>query len=186
MTTKDIEVIPGIAPHILRVDEVREGDEGLIEATARERAAVADLLDLSDLSKLSLSYSLYRLGQGRIGLKGRLTAKLTQACVVSLDPLPREVDVPVEAAFWPASQVRDMGKAAAEDPASQGILDWPESILDGKIDLGPVLYEGLATTLDPYPRAEGVDFAWSDQDDAETGPAAASGPFAALARLKQP
>jgi hypothetical protein len=186
MTTKDIEVIAGISPHTLRVDEVREGDEGLIETTAPERAAVADLLDLGDLSKLSLSYSLHRLGQGRIGLKGRLTAKLTQTCVVSLEPLPQELDLPVEVAFWPASQFRDMEKAAAEDPATQGILDWPESILDGKIDLGPVLYEGLATTLDPYPRAEGVDFAWSDQDDAETRLPTASGPFAALARLKQP
>ncbi|HLC08174.1 MAG TPA: DUF177 domain-containing protein [Methyloceanibacter sp.] len=186
MKTKDVELIPGISPHWLRIDEIREGDEGLIDASAPERAAVADLLDLGDLSKLSLRYSLHRLGQGRIGLKGRLTAKLTQTCVVSLEPLPQELDVPIEVAFWPGSQVRDMEKAAAEDPASQGILDWPELILDGKIDLGPVLYEGLATTLDPYPRAEGVDFAWSDQDGAEARPPNPSGPFAALARLKQP
>jgi uncharacterized metal-binding protein YceD (DUF177 family) len=186
MKTKDIEIIPGLSPHTLRIDEIREGDEGLIEATAPERAAVADLLDLSDVSKLSLSYSLHRLGQGRIGLRGRLAAKVTQTCVVSLEPLPQELDVPIEVSFWPASQVRDMEKAAAEDPASQSILDWPESILDSKIDLGPVLYEGLATTLDPYPRAEGVDFAWIDQENAEARPPAASGPFAALARLKQP
>ena len=186
MKTKDIEVIPAISPHTLRIDEIREGDEGLVEASALERAAVADLLDLRDLSQLSLNYSLHRLGQGRMGLKGRLTAKLTQTCVVSLEPLPQELDVPIEVAFWPPSQIRDMEKAAAEDPVSAGILDWPEAIVDGKIDLGPVLYDGLATTLDPYPRAEGVDFAWSDQEGTEMEPPAASGPFAALARLKQP
>ena len=147
MKTKDMEVIPGISPHTLRIDEIREGDEGSIEPAAPERAAVAELLDLSDLSRLALTYSLHRLGQGRLGLKGRLTAKLTQTCVVSLEPLPQELDVPVEVAFWPPSQIRDMEKAAAEDPVSQGILDWPESIIDGKIDLGPVLYEGLATAL---------------------------------------
>jgi uncharacterized metal-binding protein YceD (DUF177 family) len=185
MKTKDMEVIPGISPHTLRIDEIREGDEGSIEAAAPERAAVAELLDLSDLSRLALTYSLHRLGQGRLGLKGRLTVKLTQTCVVSLEPLPQELDVPVEVAFWPSSQIRDMEKATAEDPVSQGILDWPESIIDGKIDLGPVLYEGLATALEPYPRAKGVEFAWIDPASAgEEAPAI--GPFAALKQLKQP
>jgi hypothetical protein len=100
--------------------------------------------------------------------------------------VPQALDVPIEVAFWPPSQIRDMEKAAAEDPVSQGILDWPEWIIDGKIDLGPVLYEGLATALDPYPRAEGVNFAWADPEGEEEGPAAPSGPFAALGRLKQP
>jgi hypothetical protein len=39
MKTKDMEVIPGISPHTLRIDEIREGDEGSIEAAAPERAA---------------------------------------------------------------------------------------------------------------------------------------------------
>jgi uncharacterized metal-binding protein YceD (DUF177 family) len=188
MNTKDIEIIPGISPHTLRIDEIRDGDQGLIEAKGAERSAIAGLLDLGELSRLALSYSLHRLGQGRIGLKGRLTAKLTQTCVVSLEPLPQELDVPLEVAFWPVSQIRDMEKAAAVDPTSQGILDWPESIVDGKIDLGPVLYESLATALDPYPRAKGVAFAWADQGEsaAEEETPAATGPFAALARLKQP
>jgi uncharacterized metal-binding protein YceD (DUF177 family) len=185
MKCKDMEIIPGISPHTLRIDEIREGDEGAIEATPTERAAVAELLDLSDLSRLALTYSLRRLGQGRLGLKGRLSAKLTQTCVVSLEPLPQELDVPVETAFWPPSQIRDMEKAAIDDPGNQNILDWPEQIIDGKIDLGPVLYEGLATALDPYPRAKGVAFGWTDPvDGGKEAPAA--GPFAALKQLKQP
>jgi hypothetical protein len=183
MKPKDVEVIPAITPHSLRVDEIRDGEEGQLSANAAERAAVADLLGLSDLSSLAMTYSLYRLGQGRICLKGRLTAKLTQTCVVSLEPVLQELDVPLETAFWPPSQIRDLEQAAAEDPATQGILDWPEPIMDGKIDLGPVLYEGLATTLDPYPRAEGVTFAWSEKAG-EEGTPTASGPFAALGHLK--
>jgi hypothetical protein len=184
MKTTDIEVIPAISPHTLRIDEIREGEEGHIEAPAAERAAVAELLDLSDLSRLALTYRMHRLGQGRLGLKGRLAAKLTQTCVVSLEPVPQELDVPIEVAFWPPAQIRDMEKAAALDPI-QGILDWPEQIIDGKIDLAPVLYEGLATALDPYPRAKGVEFAWTDPAGAgEEAPVV--GPFAALKRLKQP
>src|SRR4029077_15666915 len=68
MKTKDMEVIPGISPHTLRIDEIRAGGEGSIEAAAPERAVVAELLDLSDLSRLALTYSLHRLGQGRLGL----------------------------------------------------------------------------------------------------------------------
>ena len=188
MNAKDIEVIPRISPQTLRIDEIRYGDQGLIEAKEAERSAIVGLLALGELSRLDLSYSLHRQGQGRIGLKGRLTAKLTQTCVVSLEPLPQELDVPIEVAFWPVSQIRDMEKAAAEEPTSQGILDWPESIVDGKIDLGPVLYESLATALDPYPRAKDVAFAWASQGEsaAEEETPAVTGPFAALARLKQP
>ena len=43
----------------------------------------------------------------------------------------------------------------------QALLDWPEPIIDGRIDLGTVVYETLATSLDPYPKREGASFDWS-------------------------
>jgi hypothetical protein len=56
-------------------------------------------------------------------------------------------------------------------------------VVDGKIDLGPVIYESLATALEPYPRKPGASFEWS-QDLREGPDTEESGPFAALAALK--
>jgi hypothetical protein len=50
--------------------------------------------------------------------------------------------------------------------------------------LGPVIYDTLATALDPYPKREGVRFAWSEADAEAAGAEKAKGPFAALKRLK--
>ena len=116
-------------------------------------------------------------------LEGRLTAAVTQTCVVSLEPVEASLDVPVEAEFWPVSLI-DQLEQSAEDPGGPGQLDWPEPIVDGKIDLGPLLYETVATSLDPYPKRDGISFDWS-QGVPEQGSAGGSGPFAALAELKR-
>jgi hypothetical protein len=117
------------------------------------------------------------------GLRGRLTAAVTQTCGVSFEPVEASLDVPVEAEFWPVSLI-DQLEQSAEDPGVPGQLDWPEPIVDGKIDLGPLLYETVATSLDPYPKRDGISFDWS-QGVPEQGRAGGSGPFAALAELKR-
>ena len=35
-----------------------------------------------------------------------------------------------------------------DEAASHGTLDWPEPIVDNRIDFGPVLYETLGTALE--------------------------------------
>ena len=92
-----------------------------------------------------------------------------QTCVVSLDPVSVHLDVPVEVEFWPRALVDDLARQDAEESGTQGLLDWPEAVVDGRIDLGPVIYESLATALDPYPKREGVSFDWSQGAAKEAG-----------------
>jgi len=99
--------------------------------------------------------------------------------VVTLDPVQAVLDVPVEAEFWPQALIDGLEKSTE---THEGALDWPEPIKDGKIDLGPLIYETLATSLDPYPKREGASFDWS-QERGE-GPAGSS-PFAALDVLRR-
>jgi hypothetical protein len=168
----------------IKVAEIGEGATGEIEASKAEMAAIARLLELPALEGLSLVYRLRQGGGHRLRMAGRLKANVTQTCVVSLEPMQTCLDVPVEVEFWPVSLIEEL-EQRAEDPVSTGLLDWPEPIReDGTIDLGPVIYETLATALDPYPKREGVSFEWS-QGASPTGEAAASGPFAALKRLKR-
>lgn len=167
----------------LKVEEIADGATGEIAATPAEMAAIAGMLDLVALDRLTLSYRLARGGEGRLHLSGRVTARVTQTCVVSLEPVDASIDVPVEVDFWPVPLFEAL-EHSAEEPGHTGLLDWPEPIVDGKIDLGPVLYETLATALDPYPKREGASFQWSQEG--ATGPEPSNtGPFAALAALKR-
>lgn len=167
----------------LRLDEIKEDATGEVAATPVELTSIARLLDLPALDRLALSYRLVRGGEGRLHLSGRVTAKVTQTCVLSLEPVDAEIDVPVEVDFWPTSLFEAL-EHSAEEPGHTDLLDWPEPIVDGRIDLGPILYETLATSLDPYPKREGASFEWSQQASEPPEPAK-TGPFAALEALKR-
>jgi uncharacterized metal-binding protein YceD (DUF177 family) len=167
----------------LRVDEIRDGASGAIAATQAEMAEIAELLDLRALEGLTLTYRLIRDGAGRLRLQGQLKAGVTQTCVVSLEPVPSILEVPVETEFWPAAMIEAHAERE-EEPGLYTLTEWPEPIRDGRIDLGPVIYETLATALDPYPKREGASFEWP-QEAPEAGSASGSGPFAALGELKR-
>jgi hypothetical protein len=107
---------------------------------------------------------------------------MTQTCVISLDAVASTLEAPVEIEFWPLHLIADRVETA-HGAASNGSLAWPEPIVDHKIDLGPVIYETLATALDPYPKREGVSFQWSE-GSAETNAEPAQSPFEALRCLK--
>jgi uncharacterized metal-binding protein YceD (DUF177 family) len=168
----------------LKVEEIEEATTGEIAATADEMAAIARMLDLVALHSLAFNYRLVRAGEDRLHLSGRLNAQVTQTCVVSLDPVVTSLDVPVEADFWPAPLLETLHERNIGEAGNVASFDWPEAITDGKIDLGSLVYETLATALDPYPKREGASFAWP-QDPTQTAPTGQTGPFAALATLKR-
>lgn len=167
----------------LKVEDIGDVASGEIAVTIAEREAIARMLDLVALDRLVFTYRLTRGDEGRFRLNGRLAAEVTQTCVVSLDPVAASLDIPVEVDFWPAFLI-DALERSSEEPGHTGLLDWPEAIVDGIIDLGPLIYETLATQLDPYPKREGARFEWHDGAPGrqESPPA---GPFAALASLKR-
>jgi hypothetical protein len=124
----------------LKVDEIRDGASGEIAVTEPELGSIAKMLDLVALDRLTFAYRLDRAGGGRLLLTGTLGASVTQTCVISLEPVEARLEVPVEAEFWPAELLPPAARNAA-DPGGTGLTDWPEVIRDGRIDLGPVIYE---------------------------------------------
>jgi Large ribosomal RNA subunit accumulation protein YceD len=177
------EVRPAPLSRIFKVDEINDGASGEIVATRAEMDAIAGLLDLLRLEGLTFDYRFTHGGSGRLRLTGRLQADVTQTCVVSLDPIDARIDVPLEVQFWPEALLAT-AESSTDVPGSVVVLDGPEPIVCGRIDLGAVAYETLATALDPYPKREGVSFDWS-QGEPDQAQEAQSGPFAALAALKR-
>ena len=147
------------------------------QATPEERLRLADELKLLGCDRLAVSYVVRPFGMGRFRLTGTLNADVTQACIVTLEPVPSKIDTVVEVEFWPPDLQPDAPNAEVE------ILKAPEiePIANGRIDVGRVVFESLATALDPYPRQSGARFDWEDPLQRDGGKA---NPFAVLAKLK--
>lgn len=167
----------------LKVDEIKDGTSAEIVANDAELEAMAKMLDLVALERLRFAYRIEHGGGGRLRLSGTLLGLATQTCVITLDPVEATLDVPVEQEFWPDALISELEQNSAESGGT-GVLEWPEPIVGGMIDLGPVIYESLATALDPYPKREAASFDWPQGPQDEAG-SARSGPFAALGALKR-
>lgn len=165
---------------IVAPDERGASLAGRIEANADERAALSDFYRLDSIGALSLDYSLDPLPSGCWRLTGKLEAKLTQLCVVTLEPLAEAISEDVSVEFWPEHLLKKADTAI--DPAELMESDPPEPIVNGRIDLGHLTAELFASAINPYPRKEDAEFGWTDPKDVQEGDT--SKPFAALARLK--
>ena len=159
----------------VKVDTLpRDGLEQSIEATPRERAALAAVNDLADLAALTAKLVIKRSGKG-VRVTGTFHAEATQTCVVSLEPFPVTLDEPIESRFVPEGERRP--RPADADPLGLDDLDEPDPLIDGKVDLGALTAEFLALSLDPYPRKPDAVF----EPPAE--PEADPSPFGVLTRL---
>ena len=168
--------------HVVRVEAIRQrGTDIVLRPDAMERAALAKALGLEALDGLVATYSLSRNGD-KVKLSGEIEAELQQVCVVTVEPFPVSLKVPVKLDFAPELEDVLPRKLADQEIDLEVRLneeDPPEPIVDGTIDLGTVTQEFLALSLDPYPRKPGVSF------DADKAGQAPESPFAALARLKR-
>ena len=171
--------------HPVRIEAIRpRGTEVVVRAEAEQLPAIATLLGLVSIESLEGRYTLTRNGE-RVKLDGRIAARLHQACVVTLDPFPVQLDVPVQLDFAPEEDVAAFARRNDRDDAEIDIEvllnedDPPEPIVDGVIDLGGITLEFLALALDPYPRKPGASF------ESSAGEISTESPFAALAKLKR-
>jgi hypothetical protein len=134
-------------------------------------------------------------------VRGEMRARVTQICVVSLDPFESELVEPIDVTFAPApgAEVHPTGSSARGARAATArrqrqnrepapVLprfeadDPPDPIINGHADLGALVAEFLALALEPYPRKPGVAF---DTEVVSPAEPAASNPFAELEKLKR-
>ncbi|MGO4716812.1 YceD family protein [Bradyrhizobium sp. 2TAF24] len=165
----------------IAVDEIPEaGQHAALSADAAQRAAMAGLAGLRDIAEAKASFDLRPAGRGRIHVTGRVSGRIGQTCVVTLEPLESTIDEPVDLLFAPEDQVAAIIKAMEQEAeATDEEPDPPEAITDGTIDLGQLAADVLFLGIDPYPRKPGVVF-----EPLVTAEDPESHPFAALKALK--
>ena len=162
---------------LVRVDALlREGQAITIEASPTEREELAQFYRLPAIAALTATLRLDPWGQGGARVTGVVHGELTQTCVVSLEPFPAIVDEDVDVRFAPQTAANSRSTAIEETQTfSLADHDEPESVIDGKIDLGSLAAELFALGLDPYPRRPGAAF-----DRGSSNPEPMDSPFSAL------
>ena len=173
-----------MSPEFSRLEQVEKlpsrGRAITVTASAEERTALAKRFGILNIAELSATLRLIPVGRGQlVRLVGQLSAEVTQACVVSLEPVREHVEATFELAFGPAVEEEDVDEIdlnfEAEDP--------PDPIVDGAIDVGEAVAEQLALALEPFPRAAGAEF--TPPAEAPPEPVEKANPFAALAGLRK-
>jgi len=145
-------------------------------ATPEELEAIAGTLELLGCRSLVARYALTPRGGGHVQLAGSLKAQVEQSCVVTLEPLLNDVAADFKVDYWPETELPEPagGVVDIDDEAEL------EPIVAGRIEVGRVVFQALASAIDLFPRKPGVSF--------EPPPGAADGhsesPFAALAKMK--
>jgi hypothetical protein len=150
---------------------------------SRERAisadalgALANTLGMLSLDDAKISYRIERLAGGAYRLHGGVVANGTQACVVTVEPVPSHVEDTFDVEFWPDLPEPDGGE-------EKSVLDARdvERLEGGSIPVGRIVFETLSAGLDPYPRKPDAEFSWPGDASQETQNIS---PFAALSKLK--
>jgi uncharacterized metal-binding protein YceD (DUF177 family) len=160
---------------IVRIDQISaHGTELTIEARPEERRALADRFDLVDISSLTATIKLKAIAGGTLfRLSATLKASVIQTCVVSLEPVPEEIDDRFSMTF--GGGIEEDG---GEIDLSLDEEDPPEPVVDGGIDIGEAVAEHLALALDPFPRKPGTEYVAPQEPEPE--PEKRPSPFAAL------
>ena len=161
-------------------------------AAADELQALQRALDILACDALQARYRIKSMGGGGFRLDGHFEARVTQACVVSLEPVPDRITGTLEVEFLPESGGRSKhkggrtGEAAGEtdDTIDPFAAVEVEAIENGMIEAGRVIYEELASLLNPYPRVAGSEFDWQDPKAQSAGGPRPDNPFAKLAVLR--
>jgi hypothetical protein len=149
-------------------------------ADAAQCEAMRQLAGLRGLEGARAAFDLHRAGRGRVHVVGRVSAKVGQICVVTLEPIENAVDEPIDVLSAPEDEVDAIARAMENEAETDGETpEPPEPIVDGTIDLGKLAADALFLGIDPYPRKPGAVFEPpAVAEDLE------SHPFAALKALK--
>lgn len=142
---------------------VVQADEGQRQALAREHGLLS-----VEAYRADLLVSAWK----RHGVKvaGRVVADITQACVVTLDPVHAHIDEPVEGLFLPGQSRlgREGFEGGGEILLDAEGPDGPETFDGGSIDVGALAEQFFSLAIDPYPRKPGVALDAGGEQSAES------------------
>lgn len=160
----------------LDLREIRDTPEHL-EADETERRRLSGRFGISGISSLTADVTL--LPEGPIvRATGRLKASIIQACAVSGEDFPVQIDEPVSLRFVPMTATHTPDEEIELDADDCDEIEYEGT----SFDLGEAIAQSLALAIDPFAEGPNAEAARKAAGLTEEG---ASGPFAALAALRK-
>ena len=158
------------------------GDKVTVATDDAQRAAIARWADVLSVEHFSATADIRKTAPTSFELAFTLHADVTQACVVTLEPVPAHLEHRFSRTLLFTGQARR--KAPPPESAPEVVLDsledeGPEEIESLHYDLAGPLLEEFVLALEPYPRRPGVAF-----EAPGGGLDAPESPFAVLKGLK--
>lgn len=155
------------------------GYETTIAASPEDRARIASWADVDSIERFEARISLKRLSNTRFLYRAELAADITQACVVTLDPVLSKISLDFTRTLQLVQKAREGFDLAGPLSPAEGDDDVPEEIESTRYDLAAPLLEEFSLAIDPYPHAPGVTFELPAE-----APEQRDSPFARLKVLK--
>jgi hypothetical protein len=151
--------------HVSRLPQ--KGLPVTIEADSAQRAALADEHGLLSVESWRAKLLVTPWRRNGVKIAGGVIANITQACVVTLEPVPAHIDEPVDGLFLPENS--KLGREGFGD-AGEILLDAegpdsPETFSGDTIDAGALAEQFFGLAIDPYPRKRGVALDSTPDDD---------------------
>ncbi len=159
------------SPVSFKANVVRLPQRGLpvvIEADARQREALAAAHDLVSVERYRAELLVSPWKRNGVKVAGAVKAKITQECVVTLEPMTSTISETVEGLFLPADS--KLGREGF-DGGGEILLDAegpdsPETFSGDTIDVGALAEEFFGLAIDLYPRKPGAELAVAGDDGA--------------------
>lgn len=152
------------SPVSFQVSVARLARAGLpvwLEADEEQRAALAREHGLLAVERFRVDAVVAPWQRDAIKVKGRVSASIVQACVLTLEPVPAAIDEEFEAVLVP-----ERSRLARPPATDRGELvldaegdDLPETFSGDHVDVGAMAEEFFELAIDPYPRAPGATLA---------------------------
>lgn len=159
----------------------QKGMPVVIDADARQRVALAAVHGLLSVERFHAELNVTPWKRNGVKVSGHVEADITQACVVTLEPLQAAIREEVTGLFLPVDS--KLGQSGFGEGGEIHIdadgPDSPETFVGDTIDVGALAEEFFGLALDPYPRKAGVLLESQPGDDA---PAETEGPLQAKLR----
>lgn len=150
---------------MIRAEDVPPKGKTLeISPDAKEKAALAALMDIVSLDELNADLSITRESAHILYVQGSFKGKITQSCVITLEPVVSEISDEFEAWYADETRAVNFKRAQHEAQSKKELLevpmleesDDPEPMLNGEIDIGDLVTQYLSLALPSYPCKEGA------------------------------
>ncbi|HEY4191353.1 MAG TPA: DUF177 domain-containing protein [Mesorhizobium sp.] len=145
--------------HVARLPQ--KGLQVTVEADSAQKAALAEEHGLLSVENWRAELDVTLWKRNGIKVAGRVIADITQACVVTLDPVQAHIDEAVDGLFLP--EASKLGRQGFGDGGEIMIdadgPDSPEVFSGDSVDVGGLAEQFFGLAIDPYPRKGGVDLA---------------------------